>query len=98
MVRLSSPRKVVARIAQNSCTAAHPLDVRRARLSKHYKGGNRLEPESAMDYRKKFAVEPGTKVRLSKIDTSFTGKHGSHDKATQAIQRHVERMAELQYL
>jgi PPK2 family polyphosphate:nucleotide phosphotransferase len=51
-----------------------------------------------MDYRKKFAVEPGAKVRLSKIDTSFTGKHGSHDKATQAIQRHVERMAELQYL
>jgi len=51
-----------------------------------------------MDYRKKFVLEPGTKVRLSKINTSFTGEHESHDKATQEIQRHVERMSQLQYL
>jgi PPK2 family polyphosphate:nucleotide phosphotransferase len=51
-----------------------------------------------MDYRKKFAVEPGTKVRLAKIDASYTGKHESHEKALPEIQAHVERMANLQYL
>ena len=28
-----------------------------------------------MDYRKHFMVEPGAKVRLSKIDPSYKGKH-----------------------
>ena len=51
-----------------------------------------------MDYRKKFAVEPGKKVRLSKIDPSYTGKHETHDKALPEIQKNVERMDELQYL
>src|SRR5262252_5555447 len=51
-----------------------------------------------MDYRKKFAVEPGTKVRLSKIDPSYTGKHETHEKALGDIQKHVERVEKLQYL
>jgi PPK2 family polyphosphate:nucleotide phosphotransferase len=51
-----------------------------------------------MDCRKKFVVEPGTKVRLSKIDASYTGKHETHEKALPEIQAHVERMYKLQYL
>jgi PPK2 family polyphosphate:nucleotide phosphotransferase len=51
-----------------------------------------------MDYRKKFAVEPGAKVRLAKIDASYTGKHETHEKALPEIQAHVERMDKLQYL
>jgi len=51
-----------------------------------------------MDYRKKFAVEPGAKVQLVKIDASYTGKHETHEKALAAIQAHVERMDKLQYL
>jgi PPK2 family polyphosphate:nucleotide phosphotransferase len=51
-----------------------------------------------MDYRKKFMVEPGTKVRLSKIDPSYTGNYESHDKAAPAIGKNVERMERLQYL
>jgi PPK2 family polyphosphate:nucleotide phosphotransferase len=51
-----------------------------------------------MDYRKKFLVEPGGKVRLTKIDPSYDGKHESHATATPQIQKHVERMAKLQYL
>jgi len=51
-----------------------------------------------MDYRKRFAVAPGDKVRLAKIDASFTGKHENHDKAVREIQQHVERMSQLQYL
>jgi len=51
-----------------------------------------------MDYRKRFAVEPGAKVSLSKIDPSDMGKHESHEQALPEIQRHVERMDQLQYL
>jgi PPK2 family polyphosphate:nucleotide phosphotransferase len=51
-----------------------------------------------MDYRKKFAVEPGKKVRLSRIDPSYTGRHETHDKALPEIQKNVERMDRLQYL
>ena len=28
-----------------------------------------------MDFRKKFLVEPGSKVHLDEIDPSYTGKH-----------------------
>lgn len=51
-----------------------------------------------MDYRTKFVVEPGSKVHLSKINASFTGKHETHEKAHHKIQAHVERMDKLQYL
>jgi PPK2 family polyphosphate:nucleotide phosphotransferase len=51
-----------------------------------------------MDYRKKFVVAPGAKVRLSKIDASASGKYGSHDEALPEIQRHIERLKALQYL
>jgi PPK2 family polyphosphate:nucleotide phosphotransferase len=51
-----------------------------------------------MDYRKRFAVEPGTKVRLGKIDPAYTDKHESHEQARPEIQKHVERLGKLQYL
>jgi hypothetical protein len=51
-----------------------------------------------MDYRKRFVIEPGARVRLGKIDPAFKDKHESHDTATPEIQKHVERMAKLQYL
>ena len=51
-----------------------------------------------MDYRNRFGVEPGAKVRLGKIDPAFTGKHESHEAATPQIEKHVERMSKLQYL
>ena len=51
-----------------------------------------------MNYGKKFAVKPGAKVRLAKIDPSFTGKHETHAEALSEIQAHVERMGKLQYL
>jgi hypothetical protein len=34
-----------------------------------------------MNYRKRFGVEPGAKVRLDKIDPAFEDKHDSKDKA-----------------
>jgi len=50
-----------------------------------------------MDYRKKFLVEPGAKVRLAKIDPSYTGKHQTHKTAEIEIRKHIERMDKLQY-
>ncbi len=51
-----------------------------------------------MNYGKKFIVEPGAKVRLAKIDPSYTGRHETHEKALDEIQAYVERMGKLQYL
>jgi PPK2 family polyphosphate:nucleotide phosphotransferase len=51
-----------------------------------------------VDYRKKFVVEPGTKVRLSKVDPSYTGKHETHEIAVPEIQANIERLGKLQYL
>ncbi len=51
-----------------------------------------------MDYRKQFVVEPGTKVKLSKIDPAFKDQHESHETAAPEIQKLVERIGKLQYL
>jgi len=51
-----------------------------------------------MNYGKKFIVEPGSKVRLSKIDPAYAGKHESHQTAIAETAKEVERMDRLQYL
>lgn len=49
-----------------------------------------------MDYRKKFRVEPGSKVRLRDIDADYTGKHASEADAKAQIDEDVERLRKLQ--
>jgi PPK2 family polyphosphate:nucleotide phosphotransferase len=56
------------------------------------------DDHNKMDYRKEFRVEPGAKIRLSKIDASYAGKDETHEQALPKIQTHVERMVKLQYL
>jgi len=51
-----------------------------------------------MNYRKKFMVEPGAKVRLGKIDPDFSGKHLSRQAAIAATAKQIERIDRLQYL
>jgi PPK2 family polyphosphate:nucleotide phosphotransferase len=51
-----------------------------------------------MHYRRRFVIDPGTKVRLGKTDPAFKDQHESHDTAAVEIQKHLERMAKLQYL
>ncbi len=51
-----------------------------------------------MDYRKRFVVEPASKVKLSKIDPAFKDKHESHETAAPEIEKLVERIGKLQYL
>ena len=50
-----------------------------------------------MDYRKKFLVEPGSKVHLGRLDPAFIGGHSSEAEARAAIDKDVERLCELQY-
>jgi PPK2 family polyphosphate:nucleotide phosphotransferase len=54
--------------------------------------------DAAMTYREEFLVAPGSRLRLAKLDPSYTGKHESHEQAMPEIRRHVERMGRLQYL
>jgi PPK2 family polyphosphate:nucleotide phosphotransferase len=51
-----------------------------------------------MNYGKKFVVEPGSKVRLGRIDPDYTGKHVSRQSATEETAKQVARMVRLQYL
>ncbi len=50
-----------------------------------------------MNYRKKFVVEPGPKVRLADRDPSYTGKHQTEFDAKAEIAADVERLRKLQY-
>ena len=51
-----------------------------------------------MSYRKKFIAQPGSKVRLAKIDPSYSGKHETDKTAIPKIAKEVGRMDRLQYL
>jgi PPK2 family polyphosphate:nucleotide phosphotransferase len=50
------------------------------------------------NYLKKLIVEPDTKVKLTDIDPDYHGKHESHESALPEIQKHVQKMEQLQYL
>jgi PPK2 family polyphosphate:nucleotide phosphotransferase len=54
--------------------------------------------EAAMDYREKFVVKPGKKIRLDEIDPAYKGEHVSQEHAMPEIAKHVARMDHLQYL
>ena len=49
-----------------------------------------------MDFRKKFVVEPGSKVRLDGIDPSYTGKIDGADEAEAQTAQDLERLRDLQ--
>jgi PPK2 family polyphosphate:nucleotide phosphotransferase len=51
-----------------------------------------------MAYRKEFLVEPESKLNLDKIDSSYTGKHESHEKANDEVADYIERLRKAQYL
>jgi PPK2 family polyphosphate:nucleotide phosphotransferase len=46
----------------------------------------------------KFRVQPGSQIRLKKIDPSYTGKHDSRKEASPELQEQLERLEALQYL
>ena len=50
-----------------------------------------------MDYRKRLAVEPGSRVKLETIDPAFHGKHADKAGAEADLAREVSRLTALQY-
>jgi PPK2 family polyphosphate:nucleotide phosphotransferase len=50
-----------------------------------------------MDYRKKFVVEPGERVKLRKIDAGYKGKHISKKEVLPVIEKHCSKLAKLQH-
>jgi PPK2 family polyphosphate:nucleotide phosphotransferase len=51
-----------------------------------------------MDFRKQFAVKPGTKVSLRDFDPDYTGKHRSEKEAAHDTQRFLDKLRKLQFL
>ncbi len=51
-----------------------------------------------MNYQKRFRVQPGSRVRLSRMDTAFTGGHKHHKQAADEIDYYRRRLWDLQEL
>ena len=51
-----------------------------------------------MDYRKAFRVKPGQKLKLSKIDPAYKGKHESEVAAKEETERYIDKLARQQTL
>jgi PPK2 family polyphosphate:nucleotide phosphotransferase len=51
-----------------------------------------------MDYRKRFLVEPGSKVKLAGIDPAYAPKHLSETEAKDETEKHRESIAKVQDL
>jgi PPK2 family polyphosphate:nucleotide phosphotransferase len=49
-----------------------------------------------LDYRKKFRVHPGDKVKLNKLDPAYTGKHESEDTAKEETEHYLGKLAHQQ--
>jgi hypothetical protein len=45
-----------------------------------------------LDYRKKFRVDPHAKLKLSKLDPAYTGKHESEDAAKEETEHHLRKL------
>ena len=77
-------------IAETFATYRTARQARSMRIVNRAAGpaGRGVTGGSGMDYAKKFVVKPGSKVRLSKIDPSYTGKHESREEAAPAIAKH----------
>jgi PPK2 family polyphosphate:nucleotide phosphotransferase len=52
----------------------------------------------ALDYRKKFRVHPGDKVKLGKLDPAYAGKHESEDAAKEETEHYLKKLARQQAL
>jgi PPK2 family polyphosphate:nucleotide phosphotransferase len=53
---------------------------------------------SAMNYTKRFCIEPGSKVDLNEVDAGFKDQHDSHKRALPEIEAYGQKLHDLQYL
>jgi PPK2 family polyphosphate:nucleotide phosphotransferase len=49
-----------------------------------------------LDYRKKFRVHPGAKLKLNKLDPAYRGKHQSEDAAKEETEHYLVKLARQQ--
>src|SRR5271166_5968775 len=52
--------------------------------------------EEGMDYRKKFRVDSGDKLRLNKLDPAYKGQHASEAEAKQETENYRQKLARQQ--
>jgi len=51
-----------------------------------------------LNYSKKFIVEKGSRVKLDEIDPNYKGEYKDKDDAEGELEKHAQRLSELQYL
>ena len=51
-----------------------------------------------LNYSKKFRVEKGSRVKLDEIDPNYKGEHKDKDDVEGELEKHAQRLSELQYL
>ena len=51
-----------------------------------------------MDYRERFRVKPGSRVKLSEVDAGYKGKHNSESHAEAEIEHYRDQLNKQQYL
>jgi PPK2 family polyphosphate:nucleotide phosphotransferase len=51
-----------------------------------------------MDYSKKFRIEPNSIAKLNEIDASYKGEHEDKKSAQPDLEKHAQRLHDLQYL
>ena len=61
-------------------------------------GASKAANGGIVDYRKKFCVKSGEKVRLDKLDPSYTGKLASEDAAKDDVKGYLKELAHQQVL
>jgi PPK2 family polyphosphate:nucleotide phosphotransferase len=64
----------------------------------HVRCTGRCPQELRMNLGDRFRIAPGSKVRLRDIDAGFHGKHTDKAAAAAELEKHEQRMHELQYL
>lgn len=51
-----------------------------------------------MDYKKRFRVEPGSEMKLGRIDPDFSAEHKNQAAVKDKVEKYTQRLRELQYL
>jgi PPK2 family polyphosphate:nucleotide phosphotransferase len=51
-----------------------------------------------MDYRDRFIIKPGQKIRLADVDPAFKAHHETHESAAQELEQYRQKLAHMQAL
>src|ERR671925_952362 len=54
--------------------------------------------KAAMDYRNRFVVKPGQKIKLKEFDPDFKAHHQTHEEAARDLERYRKKLSQMQIL